>query len=137
MSKIQKALSNKKNQLRERYYECYTYASVEDHITALENLMIKMAWDEYRRFSQTLSTHHLTFPQFHTLITIKKNEVKCTMGLLADKTKQVSATMTGIIDRLVEQGLVERWRHPEDRRKVLVRLTEAGHLSLNDVFTLL
>ena len=55
------------------------------------------------------------------------------MGYLADETKQVSATMTGIIDRLVEQGLVERWRPPEDRRKVLVRLTEAGRLKLNDV----
>ncbi|MFQ5576757.1 MAG: MarR family winged helix-turn-helix transcriptional regulator, partial [Anaerolineae bacterium] len=51
----------------------------------------------------------------------------------ADETRQVSATMTGIIDRLVERGLVERFRQPDDRRKVLVRLTEAGHAKLEAV----
>jgi DNA-binding MarR family transcriptional regulator len=109
---------------------------VEEVVDLLENLMLKIAWYEYRRFSRELSSHELTFPQFHTLVTIYENNVKCTMGYLADETDQVSATMTGIIDRLVERGLVERWRHPRDRRKVLVRLTEAGRLKLQDVFKL-
>lgn len=107
--------------------------SVEDAITVLENFTMKMAWYEFRRFSRELSAHELTFPQFHTLAVIKENNVKCTMGHLADETRQVSATMTGIIDRLVERGLVERFRQPDDRRKVLVRLTEAGHAKLEAV----
>jgi len=106
----------------------------DDAVATLEQCILKMAWHEYRRFSRALSNHQLTFPQFHTLLVIKENSKKCTMGYLADETNQVSATMTGIIDRLVERGLVERWRHPQDRRKVLVRLTEAGHAKLEDVF---
>ncbi|MFH1568175.1 MAG: MarR family transcriptional regulator, partial [Gemmatimonadota bacterium] len=36
------------------------------------------------------------------------------------------ANVTGIIDRLVEKDLVERLRPEDDRRKVLLSLTEAG-----------
>jgi DNA-binding MarR family transcriptional regulator len=34
--------------------------------------------------------------------------------------------VTGIVDRMEERGLVERFRDPDDRRVVHVRLTEAG-----------
>lgn len=108
-------------------------SATDDTISILEKFMMKMAWYEYRRFSRDLSVHQLTFPQFHTLVVIYENDVKCTMGHLADETNQVSATMTGIIDRLVERGLVERWRHPNDRRKVLVRLTDLGRVKLEVV----
>jgi DNA-binding MarR family transcriptional regulator len=37
-----------------------------------------------------------------------------------------SATMTGIIDTLEGEGLIERLRSPGDRRRVHVRITEAG-----------
>ncbi len=106
----------------------------ENTSAELEDYFIKMVWYEYRRFSRELVAHQLTFAQFHTLIAIKEHNPTCTMGFLADETNQVSATITGIVDRLVEQGLVERWRHPQDRRKVQVRLTEAGANRLEAVF---
>jgi DNA-binding MarR family transcriptional regulator len=65
---------------------------------------------------------------------IKENGEHTTMGQLAEETGQVSATMTGIIDRLVERGWVERYGSSHDRRTVLVRLTEAGLAKLNDVY---
>jgi DNA-binding MarR family transcriptional regulator len=34
--------------------------------------------------------------------------------------------VTGLVDRLEERGLVERWRDPNDRRVVHVHLTESG-----------
>jgi len=37
-----------------------------------------------------------------------------------------SATLTGVLDRLEGAGLVEREKHPDDRRAVLVCLTPAG-----------
>jgi DNA-binding MarR family transcriptional regulator len=46
---------------------------------------------------------------------------------LGERTQLDSATLTGIIDRLEAQGLVVRAEHPEDRRAISVRLTEAGH----------
>jgi DNA-binding MarR family transcriptional regulator len=36
------------------------------------------------------------------------------------------STVTGIVDRLVEHGLVERHTAPEDRRQSRVRITPAG-----------
>ena len=37
------------------------------------------------------------------------------------------ATATGLVDRLVEKGLVVRESQPDDRRVVLCRLSESGH----------
>lgn len=36
------------------------------------------------------------------------------------------STLTGIVDRLEERGLIERRAHPEDRRAFLLALTPAG-----------
>jgi len=32
----------------------------------------------------------------------------------------------GLVERLVEAGLIERFSHPKDRRQVLVRITDKG-----------
>jgi MarR family transcriptional regulator, organic hydroperoxide resistance regulator len=45
---------------------------------------------------------------------------------LGKRTLLDSATLTGILDRLVSAGLVERKQHPDDRRAILVCLTEKG-----------
>jgi DNA-binding MarR family transcriptional regulator len=37
-----------------------------------------------------------------------------------------TAGMTRLLDRLVAKGLVQRTRHPEDRRSILVEMTAAG-----------
>jgi len=36
------------------------------------------------------------------------------------------STMTGLVDRLEEQGLLRRQRHPSDRRATVLRLTSKG-----------
>ena len=45
---------------------------------------------------------------------------------LADRSAVTRATMTGLIDTLVRDGLVTREPHPEDRRMMSVQLTERG-----------
>lgn len=45
---------------------------------------------------------------------------------LAEQVVCTSGGMTRIVDRLEKRGLCERTRDPEDRRGVLVGLTEAG-----------
>jgi len=42
-----------------------------------------------------------------------------------------SGTMTNRVDRLAARGLVERELHPEDKRGVLVRLTESGRAAVD------
>jgi len=46
--------------------------------------------------------------------------------ILGRKLQITSATMTGILDRLEKMALIERKRHPEDRRAILVCLTNQG-----------
>ena len=45
---------------------------------------------------------------------------------LGQKLQLSSATMTGILDRLEKLDLVERQPHPEDRRAILICLTDQG-----------
>ena len=45
---------------------------------------------------------------------------------LGKKLQLSSATMTGILDRLEKLDLVERQPHPEDRRAILICLTDQG-----------
>ncbi len=46
--------------------------------------------------------------------------------ILCRKLQITSATMTGILDRLEKMDLIERRRHPDDRRAILVCLTGQG-----------
>ena len=55
-------------------------------------------------------------------------------GALLTQTLVTSGTMTNRIDRLAEQGLVERQPSPDDRRGVLVTLTPAGLQRVDEAF---
>lgn len=46
---------------------------------------------------------------------------------LAMRVSLSQATVTGIIDRLSSRKLVSRRRNPSDKRRVTIRITEAGH----------
>jgi DNA-binding MarR family transcriptional regulator len=48
------------------------------------------------------------------------------MSRMADLLDVSFSNATGIVDRMEERGLVERVRVPDDRRVVLVRITERG-----------
>ena len=50
----------------------------------------------------------------------------CTMGTLASSLHVRMPTVTGIVNRLVRSGLVHRLPKPEDRRQVVVELTQKG-----------
>jgi DNA-binding MarR family transcriptional regulator len=45
---------------------------------------------------------------------------------LARKLQLTSSASTALVDRLERQGVAERTRHPRDRRRTIVRLTERG-----------
>ena len=55
------------------------------------------------------------------------------MSRLADLLDVSLSNATGLIDRMEERGLIDRVRVPDDRRVVLVRLTEAGQTVLDEV----
>lgn len=49
-----------------------------------------------------------------------------TMGTLQKRIGLSSATLTGLVDGLVETNLVRRWRDDQDRRVVFLALTPTG-----------
>lgn len=55
------------------------------------------------------------------------------MSRIAELLDVSDSNATGLIDRMEERGLVERVRPPEDRRVVLVRVSDAGRQVLADV----
>lgn len=79
-----------------------------------------------RRFVQQLQVYGLTLPQFAALAALSAYGQACTMSDLTNVTFHDPPTMTGVIDRLVRMGLVQRTRSQTDRRVVLVEATPAG-----------
>lgn len=61
-------------------------------------------------------------------------------GALITQTLVTSGTMTNRIDRLESRGLVQRHRSPDDRRGILVELTDEGRArvdaAMSDLLTL-
>lgn len=75
---------------------------------------------------------NLTLAQLKSLFFIAARE-KTNFKKLAEALGVTPPNVTGIIDRLVEQGLVTRTENPEDRRIMLLQMTEKGHELLNNL----
>jgi DNA-binding MarR family transcriptional regulator len=67
----------------------------------------------------------LTIAQLKSLFFIS-DQGNTTSGKLAVALGVTPTNMTGIVDRLVKQGLVSRAENAQDRRSVLLRTTDKG-----------
>lgn len=89
-----------------------------------------------RRFihfsEQAAETVGLTPQQHQAMLAIKGFPGRdcVTVGELAERLQLRHHSAVGLIDRMVAEKLVERELSPEDRRKVLIRLTAAGNKKL-------
>lgn len=79
-----------------------------------------------RRLRQEFDT---TLPRFDVLAQLDRSSVGLTMGELSSRLMVSNGNITGLIDRLVTEGLVERASRPEDRRTIRVTLTNKGRTS--------
>lgn len=75
----------------------------------------------------------LTSPQFDIVATLG-NTPGMTPKALAGKTLTTKGTLTGVVDRLEEKGLVRRVASPTDGRSQIVRLTKKGEALFARVF---
>jgi DNA-binding MarR family transcriptional regulator len=82
--------------------------------------------DQMRR--RTFAEHALESWEFDVLAALRRagTPYELSPGRLIRETLVTSGTMTNRVDRLAARGLVHRLPDPEDRRGVLVRLTDAG-----------
>lgn len=68
----------------------------------------------------------ITLPRFDLLSQLDRAPDGLTMGELSRRLMVTNGNVTGLIDRLVGEGLVERQPSPSDRRAHMVQLTPAG-----------
>ncbi|MGB6295410.1 MAG: MarR family transcriptional regulator [Rivularia sp. (in: cyanobacteria)] len=78
-----------------------------------------------RRFSEHLE--HLKLTPFHwVVLCCLWEEDGLPTSSIGEKLKQVGGTLTGVIDRMEERGLVRRERNMQDRRVWRIWLTDEG-----------
>jgi DNA-binding MarR family transcriptional regulator len=69
---------------------------------------------------------NVTLPQFDLLAQLEREPGGLRLGELSRRMMVTNGNITGLVDKLVEQGFVIREASPEDRRAAIVRLTKAG-----------
>jgi DNA-binding MarR family transcriptional regulator len=81
-----------------------------------------------RMHSETLDQLGLTLSDWHVLTALRWSgePYRRKAGWLARHADLTSGAMTSRLDALEKEGLVRRLRDPEDRRSVLVELTDKG-----------
>jgi DNA-binding MarR family transcriptional regulator len=77
---------------------------------------------------ETLEQLGLTYSDWHVLTALRwaGKPYRRKAGELARRAELTSGSMTSRLDALEKEGLVRRLRDPDDRRSVLVELTEKG-----------
>jgi DNA-binding MarR family transcriptional regulator len=78
--------------------------------------------------ANAFSAHDLEAWEFDVLAALRRSgpPYRLSPGQLLRETLVTSGTMTNRVDRLTDRGFVTRQDHPNDRRGVLVQLTETG-----------
>jgi len=90
-----------------------------------------------RRINRDMRQHTLdawmeldvTVPQIKSLFFIA-NQGTTNFTRLAAALGVTPANVTGIVERLMEHGLVSRQENPEDRRMLLLRVTDLGETTI-------
>jgi DNA-binding MarR family transcriptional regulator len=74
----------------------------------------------------------LTMPQLR-LMYLARESGSATVGAIATQMRVTAPTISGLTDRLVRQGLIERREDPDDRRLVRICLTDEGRSVLEEI----
>ena len=71
-------------------------------------------------------TFDVTLPRFDLMSQLYRAPKPMTLGELSQRLMVSNGNVTGLVDRLVDQGLLSRRPSPKDRRAQLVSLTAEG-----------
>ena len=102
---------------------CYTY------------LQLLRTGDELLELDeQVLTSYGTRHGRFNLMMMLLKyTDGEATPAGLAEKTGVTRATISGLLDGLEKDGLIERRSDPGDRRLIRVNLTAAGHGFLDKI----
>lgn len=88
----------------------------------------------FERYSgESVRQYGLTHAQFDIIATLG-NTAGMSYKELGERTLITKGTLTGVIERLEQKGLVVRERNNDDRRSFQVSLTDEGDAVFRDVF---
>ncbi len=82
--------------------------------------------------SDRLKQEGVSMTHLHAMAVLERHG-PLSMSGLAERLDIVLSSVTGLVDRMAERGLVERIRVPDDRRVVLVGLTDRGRRLLEEM----
>lgn len=89
----------------------------------------------FNKYSKYLQEHHsITIPQIICLREVHEHG-PLTLGALTRIVSLNNSTVSGIVDRLEKQELLQRVRTSSDRRQIHLQMTEKGVLFLTDIPT--
>ncbi|WP_020409755.1 MarR family winged helix-turn-helix transcriptional regulator [Hahella ganghwensis] len=102
-------------------------------LLALDNQLCFLLYSSSRMmtalYRPLLEKLGLTYPQYLVLLVMWELEgqsEEVTIKTLGDRLMLDSGTLTPLLKRMEQQGLLSRQRATDDERKVLVRLTDKG-----------
>ena len=98
---------------------------LETAIEELDDILFEVIMDQYQKLSSQAIDPDLKMKE-HMVIEFLGRKEAAKMSKLASFFSVPPTTMTSIIDRLVKKGYLERRRSEEDRRVVLVTLSQQG-----------
>ncbi|KLT63706.1 MarR family winged helix-turn-helix transcriptional regulator [Pedobacter sp. BMA] len=76
-------------------------------------------------YQPVLDEMGITYPQYLALMVLWENN-HINLGVLSDKLKLQSNTLTPLIKRMEETGLLNRARSDKDERSIIISLTDKG-----------
>jgi DNA-binding MarR family transcriptional regulator len=90
--------------------------------------LLNLAREIEARLTAFAADYDLSIPEADVLFTLRRSggPYRLAPSALSDALLVPSGTMTNRLDRLERKGLIERVRHPTDRRSVEVQLTDRG-----------
>jgi len=99
--------------------------AVDDAVRGLRAVIL--AGENYRQVIAQVTGLGVTETQAISYLAVHGDRGQNALGSDLGLTSSAS---TALVDRLERQGVAERYPHPSDRRRVLVRLTEQGEAVL-------
>ena len=79
------------------------------------------------RLDTILKPHGLSFARYEALVLLTfSSRGSLPLGKMGERLQVHPTSVTSIVRRLVDQGLVVRREHPDDGRTVLAEITSAG-----------
>jgi DNA-binding MarR family transcriptional regulator len=105
--------------------------SGEDHIDALRDALVQISFALMAALTEVAAEHDLSLTQLRMLGILRDREP--TMADLATFTGLERSTISGLIDRAAQRGLVVRTADPRDGRSVRVSLSQRSRRLVPEV----